>query len=283
MWKWFLRKRAKSLRKKAIERLEKDLNSIKKTTILSPNELIKSQLENPDTIPVIIINFNQLEYLKDLIHFLEDKKTINIIIIDNNSTYLPLLKYYDEIADNIVIHRQKDNLGHLVFWKNRELFHKYANGFFIVTDADIVPNTSLPTNYLKRMLDLLYKYKEITKIGFALKIDDIPNEYPLKDKVLNWEKKFWTTPLEKDVYQSDIDTTFALYWPGTDRFTEYLYPSFFNAIRLAGDYTAQHGGWYLKSNELTEEQKFYYKHANVSNSWKIDEKGNLIGDFKDSY
>ncbi len=39
-----------------------------------PNKLIKSQIKDTSTIPIIIINFNQLFYLKQLISFLEQKK-----------------------------------------------------------------------------------------------------------------------------------------------------------------------------------------------------------------
>ena len=248
-----------------------------------PNKLIKSQLKDTSTIPIIIINFNQLFYLKQLISFLEQKKTKNIIIIDNNSSYPPLLDYYNEIKNRVTIHRLNENLGHLVLWKKRELFKKYTKGFFVLTDADIVPNSNLKEDYLNGLLKMLLKHKTKSKVGLALKIDDIPNTFILKENVINWETKFWISEIEKNVFDAEIDTTFALYWPKTDRLINYLYPSFFNALRIGGDYTATHGGWYVDHNNLTEEQKFYFKTANNSNSWKIDNEGNLDGDFKNDY
>jgi hypothetical protein len=248
-----------------------------------PNKLIKSQLKDTSTIPIIIINFNQLFYLKQLISFLEQKKTKNIIIIDNNSSYLPLLNYYNEINKKVTIHRLNENLGHLVLWKKRELFKKYTKGFFVLTDADIVPNSNLKEDYLNGLLKMLLKHKTKSKVGLALKIDDIPNTFILKENVINWETKFWISEIEKNVFDAEIDTTFALYWPKTDRLINYLYPSFFNALRVGGEYIATHGGWYIDHNNLTEEQKFYFKTANNSNSWKIDNEGNLDGDFKNDY
>lgn len=248
-----------------------------------PNKLIKSQLKDTSTIPIIIINFNQLFYLKQLISFLEQKKTKNIIIIDNNSSYPPLLDYYNEINNRVTIHRLNENLGHLVLWKKRELFKKYTKGFFVLTDADIVPNSNLKEDYLNGLLKMLLKHKTKSKVGLALKIDDIPNTFILKENVINWETKFWISEIEKNVFDAEIDTTFALYWPKTDRLINYLYPSFFNALRIGGEYIATHGGWYIDHNNLTEEQKFYFKTANNSNSWKIDNEGNLDGDFKNDY
>lgn len=248
-----------------------------------PNKLIKSQLKDTSTIPIIIINFNQLFYLKQLISFLEQKKAKNIIIIDNNSSYPPLLDYYKEINNRVTIHRLNENLGHLVLWKKRELFKKYTKGFFVLTDADIVPNSNLKEDYLNGLLKMLLKHKTKSKVGLALKIDDIPNTFILKENVINWETKFWISEIEKNVFDAEIDTTFALYWPKTDRLINYLYPSFFNALRVGGEYIATHGGWYIDHNNLTEEQKFYFKTANNSNSWKIDNEGNLDGDFKNDY
>ena len=125
-------------------------------------------------------------------------------------------------------------------------------------------------------MDLLIKYldkyfRRITKVGFALKIDNLPDEYILKDKVIKWEKRFWEKEIEKDVYLNCIDTTFALYKP--------KYPLIFSnikylhALRIGGDYLAKHGGWYINSSNLTTEQEFYFKTVNSSSSWRLNSEG----------
>ena len=38
---------------------------------------------------------------------------------------------------------------------------------------------------------------------------------------------------------------------------------------------AEHGGWYVDSANLTEEQSYYYKTANSSSSWKPNENGEV--------
>ena len=66
------------------------------------------------------------------------------------------------------------------------------------------------------LIKTMEKYHfNICKVGFALRIDDLPQHYPLKEKVIKWEKQFWTKKVNKtdNIYYAEIDTTFALYKP----------------------------------------------------------------------
>jgi len=238
------------------------------------NKEVRKQKKDPLSIPVIIINYNRLIDLKTLVSFLVDRGHKNIVIIDNNSSYSPLLEYYKEIEDIVTIERLDKNYGHLVFWRNSEIFHTYSKGYYIITDSDIIPNDNLPENYLEQMIKLLDNHKEIVKVGFALRIDDIPDHYLLKQKVLKWEQKYWERSITKDIYMADIDTTFALY-PPYYRFMHIT--DFYPAIRIAGNFLAKHTGWYQNNEKLTDEEIFYRDNANPSSSWKMDEKGNFVG------
>lgn len=245
-------------------------------TILSKK--IRRQIRNPLSIPIIIINYNRLEYLKILLRFLFEREHTKIIVIDNNSDYIPLLDYYEEIKEKVSIIRLEDNFGHEVFWKLPEVYNKFSDGYYIVTDSDIIPNINLPKDYLNVMVKLLNNYPDITKVGFALRIDDIPKTYSLREIVINWEKKFWEDEVEMNVYKSPIDTTFAIYYP-------YYHPvqgDFYKALRIGGVFCAQHGGWYINYNSLTYEQRHYILTANKSNTWKTDLNGNLIN-FDNNY
>lgn len=235
------------------------------------NPYIIGQIINYKSIPIIIISFNQLFYLKQLVAFLQKHNYSNIIIIDNNSTYQPLLDYFDTIESIVIIHKLKENLGHLVFWKHKELFDKYSKGYYVVTDADIVPVEECPEDFglhFKRILD---RNDEITKVGFSLKINDIPESNPNKQKVIDWEKQFWKINTKEGNYIADIDTTFALYKPKY-RYNEQV---FYKAIRTKKPYEARHGGWYLDAKNLTEEQKFYFDTCNESSSWSLDKEGGI--------
>lgn len=251
--------------------------------LLRFNPLIKSQVKKPETIPIIIINFNQLFYLKQLISFLLERKFENIIVIDNKSTYRPLLEYYNSLEE-VKIEYMDDNYGHNVFFKNTELQIKYGQGFYVLTDSDIIPNEKLPDDFMKIMLDLLIKeFNNLNKVGFALDIKNLPDYYALKDRVIKWEEQFWQNKYLHNIesYTAWIDTTFALYKP--------QYPlSFKNqyiheAIRMAGVFTAKHGGWFVDHINMTTEQKYYFENALNSNSWKMDSNGMLKGEFNELY
>lgn len=246
-------------------------NFIYKYYDLYLNRHVQKQIKNFCEIPVIIINYNQLFYLRKLIVFLEERNFKNIIIVDNNSSYQPLLDYYEEIKTRITIEVMSENFGHLVYFENSELQRKYGKGFYIVTDADIVPNPSLPADFLECLFSHLKEnWKNITKTGFALKIDDIPDQNVYKNKVLNWEAKFWQDKVAENIYSAPIDTTFALYKPSYPR--RYNNIHFFLGHRFGGAFTAKHGGWYINQSKLTDEQDYYAKTASSASSWLQEDK-----------
>ena len=245
------------------------------------NNLVRSQIKNPKTIPIIIINFNQLFYLRQLVDFLQRRKFENIIIVDNLSTYSPLLEYYKTLK-GVTVEYMDQNYGHKVFYENKSLQKKYGQGFYVVTDADINFYPDMPSDFMDVLLSLLNKHRQIvTKVGFALNIDDIPDQYKLKNKVLNWEKVFWENEIEKNVYMVAIDTTFALYLPGFPKKNNKN--TFYRALRIGGAYRVKHGGWYQDSDNLTAEQEFYLNSANSSSSWKTDAAGNVDSEFTNLY
>lgn len=241
------------------------------------NKTARNQRKRPLDIPVIIINFNQLYYLKQLVDFLVSREFSKIVIIDNNSDYPPLIEYYKELGNRVIVERMNQNYGHMVFFEVDRLYNTYGNGYFFLTDADIVPNPNLPINFPSTMIKILDLHKcEINKVGFALDLSDIPDCFPLKEKVLSWESIFWDIPIAKDIYDANVDTTFALY-PPKYRIEKkgITVDNFYKGMRMAGDYTAKHGGWYIDPKNLSPERKHYFKTSNSSASWKFDEEGNL--------
>lgn len=235
-------------------------------------ELKKQILDPKKNIPIIIISFNQLFYLKQLIDFLLQNNFERIVIIDNKSSYLPLLKYYEVLNkdDRITIHYNKVNDGHRVFWKNKEYKRLYGKGYYVITDSDIVPLDECPSNFMDVLIGKLKFYNKKIKVGLSLKIDDIPNHNNNKQTVLDWESKFQSKNEFGD-HDAPIDTTFAIYKP----INQFSYYKYYDAVRLAYPFQAKHGGWYINSNNLTEEQLYYSKTANSSSSWNVNENGEL--------
>ncbi|WP_088162999.1 glycosyltransferase family A protein [Sphingobacterium sp. G1-14] len=240
------------------------------------NTEVKKQRKNSKSIPILIINYNQLENLKYLVSFLLKRGFKNIIIIDNKSTYAPLLEYYNEIRGTVTVEMMSDNLGHMVFFENKQLQEKYGQGYYCITDADIRPNDNLPDNFLDTLIRTLDRYQfSVLKTGFALDLESIPEYYPFREKVIKWEQQFWEHQLDTNIYKAGIDTTFALYKPKYPINFKVKPIRFYEGIRIAGDFTSKHMGWYLNPKNLTEEQLFYMRTSSSSSSWKFDEDGNL--------
>ncbi len=201
-------------------------------------------------IPLFIISYNRLSYLKELIKRLEEMKITNIIIVDNKSSYQPLLDYYKSIPYKVVY--EEENLGHRVIWKDDSL-KEYRKNFYMVTDSDVVPSKECPTNFISVWVDILKKYPNLKKVGFSLRIDDLPGN-KMRKNVIKWEKFFFKKFIKEDnCYLADIDTTFALYLP--DQLSEKT--NFFSAMRTAKPIEAIHLPWYKDINELTDEDLFY--------------------------
>jgi len=244
------------------------------------NKTIRAQLKDITEIPIIIISYNQLEYLQKIVDFFLKRNFTNIVIIDNCSTYKPLLKYLEEVKGKVHLEQQDKNKGYRVFFDSPELIEKYAQGYYILTDPDIIPNPDLPKDFLEHLIRKLEQnFNKITKVGFALNLKNIPDTYPQKKKVVEWEKKYWELEVEKDIYLADIDTTFALYKPKYP--LHFKNVDFYKALRFGGNYTSEHMGWFIDPRNYTDEQRYYYENAGNSSSWKMDESGNLTGYKKD--
>lgn len=201
------------------------------------------------SIPIIINNRNRLTYLLQLISWLEENGYSNIYIIDNDSDYPPLLDYYSKTP--YPVFRLKENIGHLSLWKTG-IIDQFKNDYYVYTDPDVVPVKECPDDAISFFMKQLKKYKNIEKVGFSLKIDDLPDSYADKGKVIDWEKKFWEKMVADDVYDAPIDTTFALYRPYTNGAIWVQ-----NAYRTAGKYIARHLPWYEDSSNPTEENEYY--------------------------
>lgn len=214
--------------------------------------LIQSKYADHTKIPVIINNFNRLAHLKLLITWLEQHGFTNIFIIDNCSTYPPLLNYYDH-EYKYKIFKLKDNSGHLALWNNKDIFNKFSKDFYIYTDPDVVPVEECPSDFIDYFMGLLRKYPDVCKVGFSLKIDDLPDRYSRKEEVTKWESQNFQHEIEQGVYRASIDTTFALYRPrekGDWRV---------KALRTGFPYQARHLPWYEDDSNPGEEDIFYLK------------------------
>lgn len=198
--------------------------------------------------PIIINNFNRVKSLRGLLKWLEDAGYNNIHIIDNASTYPPLLDYYDQI--NFPVYKCQ-NLGAHALWKNSELWNKIKWGLYVYTDSDVVPMDSCPSNFVEQAVLYFQRFPSIQKIGLSLEINDLPDSYAKKTDVLAWEGQYWQKKIDSFLFDAAVDTTFAVYKP----FAKGGW--WIKSGRLDRPYTASHTPWYENSQSLTDEERFY--------------------------
>lgn len=199
-------------------------------------------------LPVIINNYNRLSYTRNLVDWLITAGYKNVIVLDNNSTYPPLLDYYKTCPAKVIFLGK--NLKFKALWQT-ELFNTIKKNYYVYTDSDVYPGIHCPSNIVYQLY-LLSKRFVCEKAGPALQIDDLPDHYAQKNEVIRFEQRHWNHPLSPDVYDAPIDTTFALYKPFAFGAAEEC-----KGIRVAGNLLFKHMPWYSNSMTPGEEELFY--------------------------
>lgn len=214
--------------------------------------------------PIFIICRDRLTCTLQLIDWLERAGQSRIYLVDNESTYEPLLEYYETTPHQVI--KLGGNTGHTGIWNLGVIEREAPNEFFVVSDPDVVPSEEAPLDSLDYFRYILDRYDDRQKAGFGLRIDDIPDCYKLKQSVIDYEKNFWNYGgPEPGLHFAPIDTTFALYRPGATQDISF-------ACRTSFPYVARHLSWYVDSENLTDEEKHYRLHANHRiSSWNHDE------------
>ena len=228
---------------------------------MPPRHLVQYDKIIDGSIPVVIINYNRYDTLLKLIEWLLHLDTkVSIIVVDNNSSYAPLLHFYEQLdLPNVQIMRFTENHGLNKLIAISQTMKQFEH--YVVTDADLVPYPNTGTDILDRMKAMLDKYKDINHIGASLEIKDIPDYYPLKDAVLKWENQWWNVSREDGVFEAFVDTTFGMY--RNDSHVMDLYP----ALRLGNPYTLKHVDWYIDPTAISEETKHNMDTMSSISTW----------------
>lgn len=215
---------------------------------------------NYKSIPIIINNFNRLAYLKRLIASLMSRGYDNIIILDNASTYPPLLEWYKNEC-NVRVIDLKANYGHTALWTSG-VIRQFESDYFVYTDPDLELVDECPDDFLWKMLRNLKSYVKGQKIALSLKIDDIPETYQYKADVIMQEERF-SREMEYGMYVADVDTTFALYEP----YAKGGYVDDMVTYRMPYPIQCRHLPWYEDLNHLSEEDEWYAQHKLKQIGW----------------
>lgn len=221
-------------------------------------------------IPVVINNRNRLSTLKSLIEWLEGLD-VRIFVLDNDSSYPPLLEFYETIRSNVEVIKLKQNIGNeaIYFWGGHLSF---SERYYVYTDSDVVPKQECPKDLIEYLVKCKERHKHTPKIGVSLEINDLPPCFAFRNEVIKWESKYWTEK-EGDLWRASVDTTFAIYDRMGLAATQHIVHGL---LRTDRPYTARHLPWYVDNDCLDEEEKYYLANANAKLISGID-KGREVG------
>jgi hypothetical protein len=211
-------------------------------------------------IPIYITSFNNLDRgLRQLLAWLRRAGMTSIGILDNNSSWPPLLEFFNSPAmDGIQLLHAGANLGPDAFW--RLDLHLRQTGPFIVTDPDCVPDDDCPLDLVRKMLEVSERYAP-AKVGPALRIDDLPEHYALRDHMRLCESDYWVRKYDAgDCWNAAIDTTAAIYQPGWEKWPLASQGGVAH-VRLDFPYVLRHVPWYEDSANLSAEARYYMAHV----------------------
>src|ERR1039458_8386256 len=204
-------------------------------------------------VPVFIINHNRLTSTRQLIDWLLDAGTEQITILDNKSTYAPLLDYYESLPERVTWFSMGGNLGRLCFWTKQ--LYKVQDTPYIITDADCVPSAGCPKDLVGKLVELLKQFPNAGKVGTGLRIDNLPDFYTRKAEVISWESKYWQKRACAGAFYANIDTTFALY-PAHAEWCNHE-----GNVRTDFPYVVEHLPWYVDDANPSEEERYYREHV----------------------
>jgi hypothetical protein len=221
---------------------------------------------DPKNVQIVINSRDRLTPLAALITWLRNAKYTNLVILDNQSTYPPLLEYYEKLGKSVNVIKLGKNLLSKALWCWASARHVIQTPF-VYTDPDVVPTEDCPHDIIEFLLKVSDALGEPYKVGLSLKIDDIPDCYSQAERVRKWEAQMWKTVIgtvdSVPIYQAGVDTTFA------------LYPAFrpfqISGVRVGAPYLARHLPWYVDSSKPTEEDTYYKQHvARGTHTWGVD-------------
>ena len=112
-------------------------------------------------IPIFINSRDRLHPLRQLVDWFLRAGYRRIYVLDNDSTYPPLLEYYrqlDEHEPSVRVLRLRRNIGHTALWDSGVLEIMQIDTPYVYTDSDVVPTEECPSDILADLLGILRKY-----------------------------------------------------------------------------------------------------------------------------
>ena len=224
-------------------------------------------------IPIVIICYNNHEYVKNMVDTLEllNRDYLKqIIVLDNRSDRRETITFLNKVP--VGVHFNKTNQGPWVSPENNVDLYNLLPQRFILTDPDLQLNANMPSDCIEQMVHLSERYPSASKIGLALDISDhelfFDEHYTNELTIYSHESQFWKDRLvhpNYELYRAPIDTTFCLV-------NKAILDDSNTHIRIAGAFTCKHLPWYKSNPVLSVYQNYLRSKTNT----KISTTSKLI-------
>lgn len=213
---------------------------------------------------------------------------LDVYIVDHGSTYPPAVEWLSRMQSNqsnVTVLTRNENAHPRDLWTWEEwsiVLEKQINRLhelvgdkdrYIVTDCDVVLHEDCPMDWVDHLDQLLDKHPTTVKAGLGLSLEGIPNTYPYRERVFEWESQWWSRRIcdNPAVYTASVDTTLAMYRSFEECPSFRLDPS----IRTGWPYIARHLPWHERidawaiNRSKVAELRWYEEHMdpNISH-WR---------------
>lgn len=212
-------------------------------------------------IPVYIISYNRLATLRPLVDWLLCIPECHPVIVDNGSTWPPLVEYLQDLDQHdFPVYRTDEPSNIRAAWSQGVILQgqahrrRWSSSYYAVTDPDFLPG-DCPTDVLERLALGLERYPWALRAGVSTRLDDIPDDYPRKEEVLAWESRYWQESLDEEFFRAPVDTGFALYRADQPALPFATAP----CIRSRPPYVMRHTSWYVTPTTMTDEDRYYHQ------------------------
>lgn len=222
------------------------------------------------TVPIFIIVRDRLVVLREAIASYRAciGTPFELVFHDSGSTFPETVEFLKEAErEGRTVYRcnpfgGNDRVLNSVRRSIADFLGKRRCPYYVVTDPDVALDHS-GGDVLECFAFLLGKFG-VPVAGPMLRIDDIPDWYPLKSPVVvRNRKQYWNKKPSEVTYKgrplkfqfAGIETTFGMY-PGAYRFNRRT-----SGIRTYAPYTARHLDWYLDPRNLSPDQVHYARNA----------------------
>jgi glycosyltransferase involved in cell wall biosynthesis len=225
---------------------------------------------NRPKIPIFVITHNRLTVLQKTLASFERilQNPYEVVVHDNASTYEPL-KIFLKQSDLRVYWNAGNDLNDVA--QSVETYFNETGSisqYYVVTDPDVELDDAMPGDVLDLYAHLLATRADIVAVGPELRVDDIPDHYPLKKELLRRHRighcrdhivSFpWHKTSQKGALRP-LDTTFGMYR------RSFVFKRLNKALLTHAPYVARHLDWYINPNTMAEDEIYYMNER--TNRW----------------